>query len=217
MSIKCAPVIAIVDQSCFGEEAAHRWARAVLGETARLDYLRTFEQVRFRRDGPDGMPAAFALLWPAGCLELITPIEHSLDDQQRPTIAVAEIASEVVRFATTIRERAHSAIYGEPDEDLQLVDWWIGVSPAISRNQYTPWSALTFPGRRPADRASSQGPPFDPLGFGHENLTGVRFDLLPAEVAMVAIADFIVQAGYIGRDNSIEDLRRWIASDPEET
>ena len=34
---------------------------------------------------------------------------------------------------------------------------------------------------------------------------------------MVAIADFIVQAGYIGRDNSIEDLRRWIASDPEET
>ena len=105
VSIKCAPVIAIVDQSCFGEEAAHRWARAVLGETARLDYLRTFEQVRFRRDGPDGMPAAFALLWPAGCLELITPIEHSLDDQQRPTIAVAEIASEVVRFATTIRER----------------------------------------------------------------------------------------------------------------
>lgn len=214
VEIKCGPAATLRAPRLIDEVIATKWATEVLGANATLDawYPKT-EHVRFRLDSnADSSENGFALLWPNGLLEAIVPIPHKLSEDGRPTIAVGDIAAVIARFASTVRRGAHAEIFGRNWRDRHRVDWCIGVSPAISTSQYTPWGALTFPGREPARRAASAGPPWSRAGFGAEALRDISPEIDATEVVVNAISDLVDQSGYVGTSECLADVRRSLSS-----
>lgn len=212
VSIKCAPSRSFRSPVRLDPEAVAVWMR-VFGDVfpSAPEYCSPTELIRYRSES-EATREATVLIWPSGLLEAALPLPHSLDEDGQPQIALLDIARPVISVIGSIQAGAHGAMFGNGVFGRLRLDWCIGVSRALTKESWTPWTRLLFPGRVPKGRATGMQPPMPSCGFGQERLVNLPPKSSVARILVPVLTDLIERSGYFGYEESVIDIERAIQS-----
>lgn len=155
------------------------------------------------RDDPTSTEVLQAVrIYANGLVEFLVRVPMALEDE-RVMIGLLDVSKPWYNLACAVRAGAYRDVYGLRTRSRRL-DWFAAVSGSISSEKGSlSWTDLTFPGRRPQNRATNSYPAHPP--YGREGVFAHRQRTDPLQLARLMITDFVGESGWIGTDGAVED------------
>jgi len=145
---------------------------------------------------------------PYGLIELQWGLHVPLDDPNHIEISLDEIVDVLTHMYRVAHHPTYHAIYGRrKGERFRRLDWRVGLTPTIvfRSGETIPWTGVTSSGRLPSARAQRQRP-FCPItGYASQQLTSTKRGTPIDMLFRPALEQLLVDAGYIGVDDSVAD------------
>jgi hypothetical protein len=162
--------------------------------------------VRFEKSNA-GLMDGYFWVWKTGRLDYDTYIEPRIDNENiiLPILEVLDVIAIVARIA---KGPSYSNAFGRTRLRARRFDWFIGVSPSITKPDgvTSPWTEIEFPGRSPRRAAGVNQQPFCPSGGYARDALNSWKSIRPVEdVLRFFLVDFIQQNGFHDATGAIED------------
>lgn len=155
-----------------------------------------------RFDGAESVHAVSldrAMLWvkPNGLIEMTLPVRHEKDSDGRLILPLAAVVEVMTILPRAIQAGWHYRLFPGTLRPFRRLDWYFGLSPAITDSQgWHPWAALGFPHGQPP-RATDMRPPLaHPEGFAERRLRSRRQKLDAIDLLQLALEDLLFRSGY---------------------
>jgi hypothetical protein len=211
VSVGCAPSLDRGTRRLPDVAVAVAFIEAVFPEVPSSARYITQEHLRFepKTEDPHAEPPA-VVLYDTGLIEAHLQLESTPDAEGHPLLDLVSIIEPLVRLHRACAAGWYRKLY---PRSKGRIDWRLLVTPSINPDStWTPWRALTFPGREPGGRATEPVAPNPRPWFGEQRLQDQRVTSRPNDVVGAAAQDLLTRAGYFNVEVALADLDKAVSS-----
>ncbi|MGA9762620.1 MAG: hypothetical protein WBQ14_09370 [Gaiellaceae bacterium] len=100
---------------------------------------------------------------------MLIRVPHETDEDGKPVVPLLAALRPVYEMGEAVKRGGYQRLFRLRSRARRL-DWFVFLAPALSADGWTPWTDISFPGRRPAVRARHANPAQPQFGLAGDEL-----------------------------------------------